>query len=255
MNPIASRLDAMRASFRDLGPLRPIAIWVAVAPALGTLLLLSKLPIVVVLVGPASADPRIAFAASTLGLGLAIGTALLLPSAAAFAAGYCLGAETGAWAAVLGVALGSVAAQQVVAPRLPAGLFPFMRDRPRAAAVQSLCRGGVIAAALGVARVRWAARMPLAVTNLLFAVVAVPKRSVLLGSMFGALPSALLAAVAGDAFRTWRERGQLPGSRSLVVAVAALLGALCLWHASRRAWRAARGSTAAPSTRADLTWH
>ncbi len=238
----------MRASFRELGPLRSIAVFVTVVPTLGAVLLLANLP---ALAAALPSGPGAAFAVVSLCLGIATGAALVLPSAAAFGAGYCIGAEPGTWAALSGISLGSLLARFLL-PRLGDSWFAFLRGRPRATAVRRFCSGGALSATLGVARLRWAALLPLFVTNLLFAVAAVPVRSVLSGSLLGALPGALLAAVVGDSVRTWRASGELPGPRTLAVAAAALVGAACLLRASRRAWRTA-SAPALPETRRDVT--
>jgi uncharacterized membrane protein YdjX (TVP38/TMEM64 family) len=184
------------------------------------------------------AEQPLASAAVIAVVVVAIGTAVLPPTAAALGAGYCLGAMPGTWAAVLGVGLGCLLAR-ALALRFGARLLPALRERPRAVAVRAFVRGPAAAATLAVARLRWAAVFPFAATNLLFAVVALPARCVLLGSWIAALPPVLLGAVAGDGLRTWREGGGLPGTRTWLVAAAAMVGSYMLRRASRRAWRAA----------------
>jgi hypothetical protein len=226
---------ALCAAFRELGPLRPVAVYVAIVPTVGTLTLLGGLAAIAAR-GP---DATWAAAAVLAAIGsVAIAGALLWPSALGFAAGYLVGVERGSLAAVLGIAFGSVVAQRLLAPRLGAARFAFMQGRPRALAVRRFCAGRTDAAALGVARLRWAGAFPLPVTNLLFAVAVVPLRAVWLGSLIGAAPLCLLAALAGAGWRRWHDLGALPEPRAWIVAGAALLGAACLRRAARRAWRA-----------------
>lgn len=230
------RLQALRAAFDELGPLRPIAVYVALSSTLGTVLLCTNLPSLARALPESSPS---ALLAVVLGGSIALAAAWLPPAAMALGAGYCLGALHGTWAAVLAVGLGSLLLRGL-APWLGAAWFPSLRERPRAAAVRTFCRGGGWAAVLAVARLRWAGPFPLAATNLLLAVAAVPARSVLVGSWLGAVPAALLLAVAGDGLRTWRDVGEWPDLRSWLVVAAALLAGYMLRRASRRAWRAVR---------------
>lgn len=230
---------ALGAAFRELGPLRPIAVYVAVASTVGSLLLVARLPQLARLADGSSGDWLVAVAV----VATAIAGALALPSALAFAAGYCFGGLAGATIAVVGGALGAWLGQRVVWPRLGSARFAWMRHRPRAGLVRRLCVGegaaNPLAASLGVARLRWAARVPNAVGNLLLAVVEARASDVLLGSVLGALPAAGLAAWAGSAWRRWRELGETPPVAAIVAATAAAAVAGALLAGARRAWRAA----------------
>lgn len=229
------RLETWRSQFRDFGPLQPLFAYFVLVPAFGTVLVLSKLP---VLAAALPTRDGWALFALVVAMAVAVAVALVLPSAAAFGAGYCSGAFAGTGSAVLGIALGSVLAQQFLVPRLGAKLLAFMHGRPRANAVRRLCRGTVLAATMGVARLRWALVFPHGVGNLLLAVAAVPGVAVFRGTVLGALPGSLLSAVAGDCWRSWRATHELPALHSWVAAGAAMLGVVCLSRASRRLWRA-----------------
>lgn len=225
----------MRAGFRDLGPLRSLVVHLVVAQTAGTVLVLWKLP---ALAAAVPAGQHMALFWLLVAMTVAVALALVLPSVAAFAAGYCCGVFAGTGSAVLAIAIGSVLARQFLVPRLGPRMFAFMQGRPRATAVRRFCRGGVTAATFAVARLRWGAVFPHAVANVLFAVASVPSVAVFRGSVLGALPASLLAAVAGACFREWRASGALPETRSWLGAAAALIAMALLWRASRRLWRA-----------------
>ncbi len=222
---------SLTALLRELGPLRPIAGYVAVASLVGSLGLVAALPCVARWLGDDAAGVLLA----TLAIAVAIAGAFAIPSVLGFAAGWCCGGVPGGVAAVAGGAFGAVLGQRLVWARLDAARLAWMRERPRALLVRRLCGDG----ALGVARLRWASRWPNAVVNLLFAVNGVPARHVLPGSALGALPAAALAAGLGAAWRRWRESGAVPSAGAWCAAAgAALLTAwLAVW--SRRAVRAA----------------
>ena len=235
VNRVGRRLEAMRNAFRELGPLRGLVFHLVVAQTVGTVLVLWQLPRL------ATAVPAGQYAALfwlLVAMAVAVAAAFVLPTAAAFAAGYCCGVFAGTGSAVLAIAIGSVLARQFLAPRLGVRLFAFMQRRPRAAAVRRFCRGGVTAATFAVARLRWGALFPHAAANVLFAVASVPSVAVFRGSVLGALPASLLAAVAGACFREWRATGALPETRSWLGAAAALIAMALLWRASRRLWLA-----------------
>jgi hypothetical protein len=226
----------MRTAFRELGPLRGLVVHLVVAQTAGTVLVLAQLPR---LAAAVPAGQYTALFWLLVAMAVAVAAALVLPSAAAFAAGYCCGVFAGTGSAVLAIAIGGVLARQFLAPRLGRRLFAFMQGRPRATAVRRFCRGGVTAATFAVARLRWGAQFPHAAANVLFAVASVPSVAVFRGSVLGALPASLLAATAGACFRDWRATGALPETRSWIGASAALIAMAMLWRASRRSWRVA----------------
>jgi len=235
VNLVGRRLEAMRAGFRELGPLRSLVVHLVVGQTVGTVLVLWQLPR---LAAAVPAGQYTALFWLLVAMTVAVALALVLPSAAAFAAGYCCGVFAGTGSAVLAIAIGSVLARQFLAPRLGVRLFAFMQGRPRAAAVRRFCRGGVTAATFAVARLRWGALLPHAAANVLFAVASVPSVAVFRGSVLGALPGCIVAAAAGDGVRTWSATGALPETRIWLGAAAALIAMLMLWRASRRRWRA-----------------
>jgi uncharacterized membrane protein YdjX (TVP38/TMEM64 family) len=225
----------MRTAFRELGPLRSLVLHLVIGQTAGTVLVLWKLPALAAVVPPGQ---HMALFWLLVAMTVAVAAALVLPSAAAFAAGYCCGVFAGGGSAVLAIAIGSVLARQYLVPRLGPRLFAFMQGRPRVTAVRRFCRGGVTAATFAVARLRWGAVFPLAAANVLFAVASVPSVAVFRGSVLGALPATIVAAAAGDALRTWSATRALPETHSWLGAAAALIAMALLWRASRRLWRA-----------------
>jgi uncharacterized membrane protein YdjX (TVP38/TMEM64 family) len=230
------RRGAVRAACRDLGPLRPIAVHVAVVPTVGAVVALAAVSRW--WSAPWQPTPAVvaAFAAAA-----AVATALVLlpPGACGFVAGYALGLAPGVGAGLVGVAGGAVLARVLVWPRLRPELFAFMRARPRVAAVRRLCGGRW--PAWGVARLRLGAALPFAVQNLLCTAAAVPVHSVLLGTLLGGLPSLLLAAGIGAMWRRCRVDGELPPAAAWAWSTAALGLVLVGAAVGRRAWRAAGG--------------
>jgi uncharacterized membrane protein YdjX (TVP38/TMEM64 family) len=212
-------LAAVRRSFAELGPLRPLAVYAAAAPIAGAILLLASLD---ALAAAAAADPT-----GPLGLVsgavLVVAVGLLPPAAVAAFAGWALGAAVGALVGVLAAGLGSVLAQRAIAPWLCGSLFPFMRERPRAALVRSLCGPGTARATAGVVLLRLAPVMPLPLTNVLFAVTRVPSVAVAMGSALALAPVVSLAALVGDAARSLRDDGVWPQPGRIAAAATLLL--------------------------------
>jgi len=235
-----STLDALRSARHELGPLRWVALYMVVAAVIGTVAVLSNLePIERAVPG----SPLGAFVAVAAGVAVVTATASVIPSACAFVAGWCLGGEAGAAAAIVGAGLGALLLQRVVAPCLGRTLFAFMVERPRAVAVRRFCGDRTAEAIFGVARLQWAAVMPLPVTRLLFAVVRTPSLGVLVGSFVAAVPQALFFAIVGEGARAWRSDQRWPNAASWIAAGAAALGAVVLRRAARRQWRGATGVT------------
>jgi hypothetical protein len=205
----------MRDEFVDLGPLRAVAVATAVLPTAGTITLLARLPAL------ASEWPAgltgVAWAAAAIGAFVAC---VALPGAfAAFAAGACLGAPAGAVAAFVGLPLASWLGQRVVWPVVVAPLYPFMRARPRVAAVRALCAPGAVRGALAL---RLGCSVPFQVVSLYLSAAAIPARATVVATALAAALAATPAACLGAAWRRWQERGVMPsGADALVVALAA----------------------------------
>ncbi|MBX3461958.1 MAG: hypothetical protein KF830_02220 [Planctomycetes bacterium] len=228
------RPGALAAEWRDLGPLRPVVVGIAVAKTLGSL---GALLLVATWVpgGPLAGPVPVAAAVGLAALAIAL--VLLPPGLCAFVGGYALGPAGGVLAGTAGVALGAVVARAVLWPCLGARRFAFMRERPRAVAVRLFCAGPT--PTWSVARLRFAAVFPFAVQNLLCAVAGVPARSVLLGTLVGVLPTALLAGWCGAALAGWRVHGELPPAAAWCWPLAASGLVVAGGVVGRRAWRAA----------------
>ncbi|MBL9076667.1 MAG: hypothetical protein JNL08_04135 [Planctomycetes bacterium] len=221
---------ALAAGLRDLGPLWPIAVYVAVAQTAGGIAALAVLSVW----SPAAPLPPMWLPMAAISVAAATALAVLPPAAAAFVAGYAFGGVPGAAVAAVGTAVGAVLARALVWPRLGAARFAFMRERPRAVAVRRACGDG--RAARGVVMLRLAAPFPFAVQNLLLAVAPVPVAAVGIGTLFGVLPVAVASAWAGALLRAARQDSLPPASAAWFGA--ALLAALAV-HAGRRQWRRA----------------
>lgn len=204
----------LRAEFADLGPLRPVAVATAVLPTAGTMAALARLGAIAD--GWPSGIAGVACAIGAIG---ALVACVLLPAAfAAFVAGACLGARDGALAASLGLPLAAWLGQVVVWPVVVARLYPFMRARPRVAAVQALCRLGAVR---GVLDLRLGCTVPFQVVSLYLSAAAIPARATAIGSAFAAALTATPAACLGAMWREWHVRGQAPGLVAIVVVAVA----------------------------------
>ncbi len=233
----ANGLQPWRARWRDLGPLRWIAVASAVLPTAGLLVVVAHRRELAAAWPDGAGGVLLAAGA----IGAASGAMLLPPGCCAFAAGYVLGAAAGAAAGALGSALGALAALAAW-PLLGERLYAFMRPRPRAVAVRAFCGGPLPRAVLRVAVLRFAAKLPFAVTNLLLSVVRVPRAAVAAGSLLGALPGAWLAASAGAALRALDERRGSPGAAGVANLALAAATAVVTAVAARRAIARATGA-------------
>ena len=219
---------ALAAGFRDLGPLRPVAVWVALVPTIG-----GVVAIFTASTG-AAVEPTVASLAAVMAATVAaIALVVLPPPACAFVAGCLFGAPLGAAVALVGVAAGAALARAAVWPRLGAATFAWMQERPRAQAVRAFCAPG--RRLRGVALLRLAAPFPFAVQNLLFAAASIPARAVAAGTLLGFAPPALLAATAGACVRSWRQHGVLPSPWWPLLALAAFAALAAV--PARAAWR------------------
>ncbi|MBL8756039.1 MAG: hypothetical protein JNK15_22280 [Planctomycetes bacterium] len=199
----------LAAAWRDLGPLRPIALASAVLPTVGALLLLARLDLVADAF--AGLGPGLATVVCTGAIAVAVALLLLPPSFAAVATGFGLGASAAVPVAVVGLAGAAWLGRKWVWPQLAAPWFAFMAPRPRVVEVRRLCPGTGHAGAIQVAMVRGGARVPFAVGTLLFTAAGTPVGCVVAGSALAALPLATFAAAVGALWRSWRA-GADPGA-------------------------------------------
>jgi uncharacterized membrane protein YdjX (TVP38/TMEM64 family) len=235
---LGASLLVLRARVDELGPLRWVVLASALLPTAGLIVLLANLPQL------AATWPHGALgaAAAVLGIAALTGAMLLPPSVAALAAGYVFGTAPGAAIACVAIGAGGTLGLALW-PLAGSGLYAFMRDRPRALAVQQFCAGGALRGVAGVLLLRGAAKVPFAVITLLLSVVRVPPARVWLGSTLGALPLAWVAGGLGSAWRAWREHGASPSALELAsLALGAAFAALTAIVARRglRGWNAAR---------------
>lgn len=200
---MASRSDSwqrLRAEFADLGPLRAVAVATAVLPTAGAIAALARLPELAD-GWPAGVGGVVCAAAAIGGLVACVA----LPAAfASFAAGACLGARDGALAAWLGLPLAAWLGQRVVWPVVVARLYPFMRARPRVAAVQALCARGAVRGALAL---RLGCSVPFQVVSLYLSAAAIPARATGAATAMAALLTATPVAGLGAMWRAWQARG------------------------------------------------
>lgn len=215
----SNRWQRMRAEFADLGPLRAVAIATAVLPTAGAIALLARLPVI----GDAWPLGVAGVAAAAASIGLLVGGVALPAAFAAFAAGACLGAAAGTLAAVAGLALAAGCGQTVVWPIAVARLYPFMRGRPRVAAVQALCAPGAVRGALAL---RLGCSVPFQVVTLYLSAAAIPPRATVAATALAAALTATPMACLGAMWRGWQARGQEPALADLIVA--ALAGAAAI---------------------------
>lgn len=237
---LQQRIARSRVAWREFGPLRPVAVVVAVVPTVGLWVALFARDALRVEMAGGGAG---AFALTALVTAFATGCVLLPPSVAALVLGYALGPAAGAGSAVLGVALGGVLAQRLVWPPFGRWLFPFIRRRPRFAAAQRLTGPGWSRATRGTAALRASGTFPFAVSNLLLAAVGPPASAVLVGGALAAAPLALVAAQLGDAWRVYRDTRALPEAPGIAALAASV--ALFAWatRRARQAWRACQAAT------------
>lgn len=228
---------ALATAFRELGPLRPVALYVAVVPTIGAVALLAALSTW----SPSGAVAPWQLATALPLVAAAMALVLVPPMAAALACGCAFGAVDGGLVALLGIAAGAVLARGVVWPRLGPDVFAFMRNRPRAHAVRRLCGERPW---WGVLRLRAAAPFPFAVQNLLFAAADVPWRAVFAGSLLGVPLPTFAVACAGAALREWRQHSIVPTPAQWFWFAGVLALAAVAMRAGRRAWRRAGGAGA-----------
>jgi uncharacterized membrane protein YdjX (TVP38/TMEM64 family) len=221
------------ASWRDLGPLRPIAVASAVLPTVGALVLLANLDGVTAAL-PGGLSGALAVTAA---IAVAVAVLLLPPSFAAFAVGYGFGPWQAVPVVVVATASAAWLGRCCVWPLVAAPLFAFMQARPRVLEVQRCCGSNGLGGALQVALLRGSARVPFAVVTLLLTAARTSTGRVVAGSAIAAVPLALLAGTIGGALRVHRASGTWPEPGAwlhLSVAVALAL----VWVVAARRWRA-----------------
>lgn len=246
--------------FRALGALGPIAVFTAVGPGVGAVVLAATSgwwfpPLEALEVG---AVPAVLTATVALA-----GLSLAPTHAASLVAGMLFGAVGGtavALAGVLGAALlGFFVVRRVAGTRV----VEHIVARPKAKAVHDeLLRRGTVRAAGFLALVRLSPAMPFAATNLLMAACAVPAPAFVLGTVLGISPRVVAVAVAGsglaelDLTRAADARLAVVGAAATVVALVGIgvvarraLGRVGC--ASSQDAEGAGGVSPAPGTRRD----
>lgn len=227
-----TRLQQLRESVADLGPLRWVVAASAVVPTTGLMILLANLPALAARWPVDAGGAALAITA----LAVATGALLLPPSISALAAGYVFGPLVGAAIAIAAAAVGAVFGQRVVWPLVGASLIAFMQGRPRLEAVRTACARPMPAQVLRVAVVRGAARVPFSVVNLLLCAASVGTGAVFAGTLLWATPLAWLLSGLGAAWRAWREHEVTPSPIAFASLLLAASAAASFAIAARRAF-------------------
>jgi len=217
--------------WRDLGPLRAIAVASAVLPTIGALVGLAHL-------GDLAArwpSGGLGMVAAAGAIAAAVALLLLPPTFAAFAAGFVLG-PLGVVLAVVGTGGGALLGLCCIWPLLGERLYAFMRPRPRVVAVQRFCTGPLWPCSARVAALRLAVRLPFAVQTLLLSAASTRTAAVAIGSLGAALPVAAVAGGLGACVRRWRDDGSWPTIAGGVLLGGAIVTTAVATIASRRAW-------------------
>ncbi len=230
MHPTGGAEPQRTEGWRDLGPLRPIAVASAVFPTTGALVGLAHL-------GDLAAHwpgDALGLVAAAGVIAAAVALLLLPPTFAAFAAGFVLG-PLGVVPAVLGIGGGALLGL-CIWPLLGERLYAFMRNRPRVVAVRQFCTGSLWRCSARVAALRLAVRLPFCVQTLLLSAASTRSAAVAIGSIGAASPVAALAGGLGACVRRWRDDGSWPTFAGGCLVGAAAVATVVATVRARRAW-------------------
>jgi uncharacterized membrane protein YdjX (TVP38/TMEM64 family) len=183
---LGSFLDKVKAKFRDLGRLTPMAIITAVVPMLGSsALLVFGYPIGHWM----QANPAIGAVLFVLGTFFFCGLALLPTNLIGILAGWAFGFWVGLFLLIAGV-VGSATISYFINLRLTGNTLTALTQRnARADAIhRALTNEGFFKTTSVITLIRMSVVMPFAFTNFFLAAARVPVSSYVLGTFIGMLP-------------------------------------------------------------------